>query len=241
MSALAAAVALGQLGIAEPFYPCSYRQATWPSAARKVYACLRWYVWKYGVQDGRLDIPDRVGSQWCSKHYEGERYGSTGRRCWQKGLKQLELRGVIRRDRQHGGRVITILIVHPGPTPKAAPRPKAAGKGQAATSRTPNVGPIQDATPEQQAAAAATLATLKFEAPPDDPPIPAGFDWRKIVPAVAVPQSETAAERRAERDQAALAAALARLEAARGCGEPDRSQSPTDPAGPEVPAQGEGS
>lgn len=127
----------------EPFAKIPYRQATWPSAARKVYACLMFYAYLWRIKDGRITITDRFAAQWCSSHFAGDTYGSTGQRCWQKGLKQLEKLGVITRHRQHGGRVIIINVKHPEPKPKATPRPKAkpaqapAAKAPAPTPETP--------------------------------------------------------------------------------------------------------
>jgi hypothetical protein len=108
----------------EPFAKVPYRQATWPSAARKVYACLMFYCYLWRIKDGRITIPDRFGAQWCSRHFDGDPYGSTGQRCWQKGLKQLEKLGVISRQLGRGRRVIVINVKHPDPKPKTTPRPK---------------------------------------------------------------------------------------------------------------------
>ncbi len=166
MSALPVPLALPE--ITQPFYKSPYAGAVLPNAARKVWACLMFHVWRGKLTDGRITLTDRMGSRWCTARFGEEpfgngRYGSTGRRCWQKGLQQLERIGWISRHRQHGGRTITITIQFPAAEPKAPakskPRPAA-----------------RRAAPQPMAPPAPHVAR---DQPAVADPIPPGFDWRK--------------------------------------------------------------
>jgi len=147
----------------EPFAKIPYRQATWPSAARKVYACLMFYCYLWRIKDGRITIADRFGAQWCSRHFDGDPYGSTGQRCWQKGLQQLENLGVISRQLGRGRRVIVINVKHPDPKPKAKPSPKPKPAPAQAKAPPPTQAPATPPRPAQ--------APKLADEPPDDTPL----------------------------------------------------------------------
>jgi hypothetical protein len=175
--------------LAEPWYAKPFRFATLPKAAEKVWACIKFE--SYRRRSGTITITDRFGAQWCSAHLGVH----VGRRCFQKGLKQLEDIGAIVRHRSHGGRVITITVHLAGPKPKT--RPKApASKGQPApaptaaaptapATATPPEPDAPPASPEECRQAAATLRALVAQIhaqeqeqaadPPDqvEPPPPA--------------------------------------------------------------------
>ena len=147
----------------EPFARVPYRQATWPSAARKAYACLMYFCYLRGIKDGRIIITDWAGAEWCNRQFGGDPYGSTGQRCWQKGLQQLERMGVISRERGHGRRVIVIHVNHPQAKPKAPPRPKAKPAPAKAPAPTPPT-PRWTAPAHQDAAAQPDDTPLDSEA-----------------------------------------------------------------------------
>jgi hypothetical protein len=150
--------------ISEPWYAKPFRFATLPKAAEKVWACLKFE--SYRRRSSTITITDRFGAQWCSAHLGAH----VGRRCFQKGLKQLEDIGAIVRHRSHGGREITITVHLAGPKPKAKPK-ALARKGQAAPAAksaapatpAPTPPPEPDeppASPEECRQAAATLRAL---------------------------------------------------------------------------------
>ena len=103
------------------------------------------------ARSNTITITDRFGAQWCSANLGIH----VGRRCFQKGLKQLEDLGAIVRRRGRGWRKITIIVRLAGPKPK--PR-TTAGK----------------ATPASAAAAAAPTAPAPAapDGPPEPPPSP---------------------------------------------------------------------
>lgn len=79
----------------------------------------------------------------------------------QKGLKALQDIGVIARKRQHGRRIITILVRLRGRI-KPDPKAKAPAKGaRPSVSMIPNVGVVADCTPEQVAASQALIAAAE--------------------------------------------------------------------------------
>lgn len=102
--------------------------------------------------------------QFKIRDWELARALGVGRRCIQFALYYLEhVAGVIRRWRTYGpdgGRVVEVVIALAGPGEKAGGKPaENPGPGSAERKRAPvpNVPPIQDATPEQLAAAAAAV------------------------------------------------------------------------------------
>ena len=173
-------------GIPEFFPKVPYDQATWTSPERKAWDCLKWHEYKLGVKPGNpIEITDRMGSQWCNAKFGGSRYGSTGRRCWQKGLQRLEARGVIIRTRAHGGRTIATLIEFWGPKPNFEPgiAPKGKAKRKAKGGSAPGTPTIPVATPEQLAAALAANRAVNADAPtsedPDSDPMTPAELWAK--------------------------------------------------------------
>ncbi len=90
-------------------------QDQWPSAARRTFKFIAWRLRNGGMT---LDDSDRVIADWLG----------VKRRVVQKGLRQLEDMEEISRHRQHGRRVITLIVPFKGPTekPKKAPRKTAA-------------------------------------------------------------------------------------------------------------------
>lgn len=89
-----------------------------------------------------------------------------GRSCVQKALRWAEQLGLIKRYKVYGprnhGRVIEIIINLAAPKPKQKATAKAKASRQA-SSQVPNVGEIQPATPEQQAAALAAITAAAPE------------------------------------------------------------------------------
>jgi hypothetical protein len=181
--------------IPEFFPKVPYEQATWTSSERKVWDCLKWYEGSRGVNPGApIEITDRMGSQWCSAKFGGSRYGSTGRRCWQKGLQRLEARGAIARTRAHGGRSIVTLIPFQGPKANLQPGAKPKGQEKPRKARPgPAPGPpSKPTTPEQLAAAAAEAEAVNEPAvdQPDDVmpgETPSQYLRRKMASAVPPP------------------------------------------------------
>ena len=126
-----------------------------------------------------------MGSQWCNAKFGGSRYGSTGRRCWQKGLQRLEARGVITRTRaarrpyhRDPDRIL-------GPKPNFEPgfAPKGKAKRKAKGGSAPSTPTIPMATPEQLAAALAANMAVNADAPtsedPDSDPMTPAELWAK--------------------------------------------------------------
>ena len=115
----AAASAIILPPITEAWYAKPFRFAILPKAAEKVWACIKFE--SYRRRSNTITITDRFGAQWCTAHIGVH----VGRRCFQKGLKQLENIGAIIRHRSRGGREITITVQ------LAAPKPKAKAKASA--------------------------------------------------------------------------------------------------------------
>jgi hypothetical protein len=116
----------------EPYYPSIYRTTVMANAARKAYACLRYFIYRWGVKDGRIiGLTNKEAADWCTEEFgndpfgrgKGERsYGSTKRRCFQYGLQVLKEMGIIRVEYRRGVRTITILTALPGA--KGPPKPR---------------------------------------------------------------------------------------------------------------------
>ena len=109
------------------------------------------------------DIRHRVATIFRLKDWELAEKLGIGRSCVQKALRWAERLGLIERYRRYGrdhGRVIEIVMNLAVPKPREAP----AGKSGKAKTRAkgdgqiPNVGHIDDATPQQQAAALAAIS-----------------------------------------------------------------------------------
>jgi hypothetical protein len=127
--------------LAEPWYAKPFRFANLPKAAEKVWACLRFEAFRR--RSNTITITDRFGAQWCSAHLGIH----VGRRCFQKGLKQLEDLGAIVRHRQKGGRQITITVQLAGPKPKNKNKAKAKAPAAKATPSAP--APTAKAQPDE--------------------------------------------------------------------------------------------
>lgn len=164
-----------------PFPQVPYEQATWPSAARKVWACLRFFLYRLGAKDGRLNIPDKLGAQWCSVTFEGLRYGSTGIRCFQLGLEQLEALGAIERELKYGRRTIVVLIKFKERKKKEKTPRKAAAGGPAPVFPPAPPEPEPDpGPPVEPGTFAATLASLCRQAAEAIPaPAPSAAEARR--------------------------------------------------------------
>jgi hypothetical protein len=148
----------------EAWYAKPFRFATLPKAAEKVWACIKFV--SYSRKSSTITISDRFGAQWCSANCGVH----VGRRCFQKGLKQLEDIGAIVRRRGRGWREITITVCLTGPKTKPKPRPTA-GKARAASAATaadrpapaptaPTGPPEPPPSPEECRQVAATLRAL---------------------------------------------------------------------------------
>lgn len=129
------AAALGGIlpDISEPWYAKPLRFANLPKAAEKVWACIKFV--SFTRKCSTINISDQFGAQWCSA-YLGVH---VGRRCFQKGLKQLEDIGAIFRRRRRGHREITITVNLAGPRPKPTPKARPSsttGKAHPAAART---------------------------------------------------------------------------------------------------------
>ena len=138
----------------EAWYAKPFRFATLPKAAEKVWACIKFV--SYSRKSSTITISDRFGAQWCSANCGVH----VGRRCFQKGLKQLEDIGAIVRRRGRGWREITITVCLAGPKTKPKPRTQA-GKARTASAATADARP-----------APATTAPTGPPEPPEPPPSP---------------------------------------------------------------------
>jgi hypothetical protein len=222
--------------ITVPFILSRYELACLHSDERKVMVCLQHHIWRQKIKDGRIRISDRVGSQWCTAAFKDEpygngRYGSTGRRCWQRGLQRLELRGWIARPRdENGERVIVLLFQFPAATPRTAkpgtaarPRP---GSGPA-SAPTPHVAQHPpDSIEHQRAAAAAAIGRGAV--------YPA---LQKLMEAQAAPSSHEG--EKAQKAEAARLRTLSILErriAAQKAQQPEGTTTETDPGAPSQPS-----
>ena len=132
MSAAAAEILIPPF--TEAWYAKPFRFATLPKAAEKVWACIKFV--SYSRKSSTITISDRFGAQWCSANCGVH----VGRRCFQKGLKQLEDIGAIVRRRGRGWREITITVRLAGPKTKPKPR-TTAGKARPATAATSDARP----------------------------------------------------------------------------------------------------
>ena len=203
--------------ISEAWYAKPFRFATLPKAAEKVWACIKFESYRRRSQT--INITDRMGAQWCSAHLGVH----VGRRCFQKGLKQLEDIGAIIRHRGRGQRVITITVNLAAPKPKAKAKAKApAGKTKPAHAPAPTAPTEPPASPEEcrQAAAdlrafvAQTLAQEQEQAnelagQPEEPQPSPASPPRK--PRLAIP--EAIRREMEEKEKRRRAAELARLRA----------------------------
>jgi hypothetical protein len=173
-----------------------------------------------------------------------------GRRCVQKGLKQLEDIGVIRRFRQGGARFIAFLVSFA--RPKQGPRParKSAGAGDppapsaapgpeirpadkpADPPPAPDPGPTP--SPEEVAAWFRNLTSGEEEnpQPEEPPPRPGRFAFRMAAaPTVADPEKVRRAEESRKRQLEAIAARKLAGQA------PTPDPPPAGPARPDEPAR----
>jgi len=122
-----------------------------PKAARRVYEPLHAYFLRWGKE-----IP------LTTKELIKECGGTVGRRCIQKGLRQLEDLGLISRFRQAGGRIITFLASFVEKVKAQAKTGSQAGRktpAAPAASQNYNPPPPPEAplTPEQEAERRAEL------------------------------------------------------------------------------------
>jgi hypothetical protein len=139
--------------ITEAWYAKPFRFATLPKAAEKVWACIKFVA--YSRKSSTITISDRFGAQWCTANVGVH----VGRRCFQKGLKQLEDIGAIVRRRGRGWREITITVCLAGPKTKPKPKPR------------PTAGKARTATTAQDDARPAPAPTAPT-GPPEPPPSP---------------------------------------------------------------------
>jgi hypothetical protein len=196
-----------------------------PGAARTVFQAIHGLARK-----GReINTTDREFTRLCG----------IGRRCVQKGLKQLEDRGLISRLRQHGGRIITFLVNF-ATKAKETFVPKSgrkAGKPQLpavpAATKPPEPEPL--ASKEEAAEAAAYLKAQLAGAEASSEPAEA-TRGRRVGPSLgaAVPITPDPEQRRREEEARRMAAEhfAARKQAREGqATEQDQPAVPPAPSG----------
>jgi hypothetical protein len=226
------------------------------AAGQQLFGEYLWFATRFGKDP--IKVTDWQMAQACGR----------GLRWVQKALRQLldlvvddQPVPIIGRYTAYGrkdqaGRVIEIVITPDlaAPKPRARPTPAAKSKakdpGKPAASQTPNVGPAKPTTPEQLGGAAATHAETDRINHPEENLSPEEQAEAAANGAAFATYWLDRAKKKLAAEEATKAARAGRGPSVKRTPEELRAQldslkhpqqHPSDPAGPEVPAPGEGS